>query len=213
MRHAFAPLAAAALLAGCGADRPTDAEQNLPAVGEHPEVMADPGPGQPATREGPVTPAEQNDVAEALRNGDTAAAGPQMQQQSEAEAAVAVVRQFAELLEQRRFAEARQLYAEGGAASGLSPEAFTDKLDDFRTIAAAVEYPERVEGAAGSLYADVQLTLSGELQGGEPYSRTGMVTVRRVNDVPGATPDQLQWRIVKVRLGVAPHSAAARSSL
>lgn len=212
MRAAFTSLAAAALLSACGADRPTEAEQNLSDVGEHPEVVADPAPGQPQFGEGPVTPPERNDVAEKIESG-TVPSGPGVQQMSEAEAAVAVVRQFGELLEQRRFTEARQLYAADGAASGLSPEAFAAKLDDFKTIDSAVAYPKRVEGAAGSLYADVQLTLSGVLQSGEPYSRTGTVTVRRVNDVPGATPDQLQWQIVNVRLGVAPQSAAARSSL
>lgn len=54
----------------------------------------------------------------------------------------------------------------------------------------------REEGAAGSLYCEVTVTLR---DGDNPQSplKQGTLTLRRANDVPGATPDQLRWRIVK----------------
>lgn len=64
----------------------------------------------------------------------------------------------------------------------------------YRTITVAVG-DGTVEGAAGSLYYEVPATLTGETVGGEPYRLTGTVILRRVNDVDGATPDQLAWHI------------------
>lgn len=48
-----------------------------------------------------------------------------------------------------------------------------------------------VEGGAGSLFCEVAAVL--KTKGNEP--RTGKITLRRVNDVPGATSDQLRWHI------------------
>lgn len=64
----------------------------------------------------------------------------------------------------------------------------------YRTITVAVG-DGTVEGAAGSLYYEVPATLTGETVGGEPYRLTGTVILRRVNDVDGATPEQLAWHI------------------
>lgn len=57
------------------------------------------------------------------------------------------------------------------------------------TIAAVQE-----EGAAGSLYCTVEGALSDAADPASP-PRTGTIELRRVNDVPGATPDQLRWTI------------------
>lgn len=53
----------------------------------------------------------------------------------------------------------------------------------------------REEGAAGSLFCEVTVTLR---DGDNPQTplKQGTLAFRRANDVPGATPDQLRWRIV-----------------
>ncbi len=53
----------------------------------------------------------------------------------------------------------------------------------------------REEGAAGSLYCEVTVTLR---DGDNPQTplKQGTLAFRRANDVPGAAPDQLRWRIV-----------------
>jgi hypothetical protein len=206
MRRLLPSIAAAVLIAGCDGQR-TEEEQALNERGEHPEVLAAPAPGDAELREGAVTPGERGSIYNAADNPDAAVADGTTAPTG-AQAAVGVVRRFGELLERRQFAEARRMYAEDGAASGLTDEQFAARFEDFETIDTAVEHPARIEGAAGSLYAQVQLTLTGELQSGEPYSRTGLVTLRRANEVPGASEEQLQWRILNVRLGVAPESAA-----
>lgn len=49
-----------------------------------------------------------------------------------------------------------------------------------------------IEGAAGSLYYEAPVVI--DFADGRP-SRRGTVVLRRVNDVPGASEEQLNWRI------------------
>ena len=49
-----------------------------------------------------------------------------------------------------------------------------------------------IEGAAGSLYYEAPIVV--DFADGRP-SRRGTIVLRRVNDVPGASEEQLNWRI------------------
>lgn len=49
-----------------------------------------------------------------------------------------------------------------------------------------------MEGAAGSLYYEAPVVI--DFSDGRP-SRRGTIVLRRVNDVPGASEEQLNWRI------------------
>jgi len=51
-----------------------------------------------------------------------------------------------------------------------------------------------VEGAAGSAYCTVSGKLTDAQDPAKPL-REGTLLLRRVNDVPGATPDQLRWTL------------------
>ena len=51
-----------------------------------------------------------------------------------------------------------------------------------------------VEGAAGSLYCTVSGTLTDARDPAKPPVE-GALELKRVNDVPGATPDQLRWTL------------------
>ena len=51
-----------------------------------------------------------------------------------------------------------------------------------------------LEGAAGSLYCTVEGTLTDAADSARPASE-GAIVLRRANDVPGATPDQLRWTV------------------
>jgi hypothetical protein len=58
-----------------------------------------------------------------------------------------------------------------------------------------VEWTEPfVEGAAGSLHCTVGGRLTDAQDPAKPL-REGTLLLRRVNDVPGATPDQLRWTL------------------
>ena len=101
---------------------------------------------------------------------------------------------WASALERKDFGAARAQFADGGARSGMSEGEYAASFADYLTTDVALP-PGRLEGAAGSLYYEVPVTISGVLKGGIPYTLQGPVVLRRVNDVPGATPEQLRWHI------------------
>jgi hypothetical protein len=80
------------------------------------------------------------------------------------------------------------------SAGAMSDADYAASFADYQTIDVTLP-PGRLEGAAGSLYYEVLVTISGLSKDGDPYTLQGPVVLRRVNDVPGATPEQLRWHI------------------
>jgi hypothetical protein len=106
-----------------------------------------------------------------------------------------LLRFYAEALHARDWSAASRAW---GVASGVTAG----------TLKAAYDRPERatlevgkgtVEGAAGSLFYEAPVVL--RFGPGAPPER-GTLTLRRVNDVPGATPEQLRWHIERATIGV-----------
>jgi hypothetical protein len=109
-----------------------------------------------------------------------------------------VVQTYYALIEGGKYAEARRLWSGSGEASGLSEAAFAASFKRFRAYHALVGAPGGMEGAAGSSYIEVPVQIVGRVPGGKDFSVVGPVRLRRVNDVPGATPEQLKWRIIAI---------------
>ena len=65
-----------------------------------------------------------------------------------------------------------------------------------------------VEGGAGSLYCEVAAVL--KTNGNQ--ARTGKIALRRVNDVPGATAEQLRWHITDSTFAETDNRPSADSS-
>ena len=76
----------------------------------------------------------------------------------------------------------------------MSAGAYAAQFAPYRKITIGVG-EGAVEGAAGSLYYEVPVTFTGERKTGAAVERKGTIVVRRVNDVEGATPEQLRWHI------------------
>jgi hypothetical protein len=185
-------IASSLLLLAGACNSPAPGPQNTGVVNaaavEQPAAPGAPGNETANHPEEPVTAGEQGNV--------------QAVKQSTPEQ---VVQRYASLLEQRRFKEAYGLW-EPNAAS-MSEMQFEKQFESYKTIDAAVGTVGRTEGAAGSLYSTVQLTLSGKRKDGAAYVMTGPVTLRRVNDVPGSTAEQRSWHVFKVELTASPKAA------
>ena len=121
-----------------------------------------------------------------------------------AEGAGQVAQLYGGLLEQRRFAEARALWGDGGKASGLTAAEFAQAYDNYAEIHSEVGRPGDLEGAAGSLYATVPFRLYGTLKRGGPFNLIGSLTFRRANDVDGSTAEQRRWHISDSALKPVP---------
>ena len=163
------------------APSPTTAPQVPPANSGAPEAISG-APGTPGGLPDDKTPLQEP-------NGPI--------DYKSAEAAGQVVQRYGGLLEQRKFADARRLWSNGGEASGLSEAQFVAAYDKYATIHSEVGRPAGMEGAAGSSYITVPFRLYGTLKSGGPFNLAGPLTLRRVNDVPGSTDAQRHWHIEK----------------
>ena len=64
--------------------------------------------------------------------------------------------------------------------------------------------PYDAEGGAGSIYAEIKVRVDAALNNGAHQHFTGSYTLRRVNDVDGATAAQRRWHIIGARLKAMP---------
>jgi hypothetical protein len=115
-----------------------------------------------------------------------------------AEGAGQVVQSFGALIEQKRFGEARKLWAESAPQSQMSDAEFAAQYKDYSEVHLQVGAPGDMEGAAGSIYIDIPVVLYGRLANGRQFSRSGTATLRRVNEVPGSTEEQRRWHIAGI---------------
>lgn len=116
------------------------------------------------------------------------------------EAAFAVLRGYFSAIADRRYTDAYRSWSDSGRATGMSEAQFAAGFAKFGEYRGTAGAPGRMEGAAGSSYIDIPVEITGRLKSGERFRQTGTMTLRRVNDVPGATPEQLQWHIYKADL-------------
>jgi hypothetical protein len=111
-----------------------------------------------------------------------------------AEAAAAVLRAYYDAIAAQRYEEAYRLWSNAGRASGQTFDQFRDGYAETARFEATVEPPGRVEGAAGSRFVDVPVTVRARTRRGESQCFTGSYTLRR-SEVDGAGEEQRRWRI------------------
>jgi hypothetical protein len=163
----------AAVAAGCGQG---DEQRAQPAPASN-AAGAAPRPAAPA----PAPAAAPQEAAPETPLSSTSAL-----------AAADVLKAYYRLIEAGRYEQAWRLRweSDGGDAAD-----FVAHFADYAEYHATVGNPSEVQGAAGSSYVEVPVQLYGQMKNGESFGSAGTVTLRRVNDVPGATAAQRRWRI------------------
>lgn len=136
-------------------------------------------PAPVAERVGNETPAPTGQIA--------ASAAPAEPSRSRDPAIVLAA--WARAIEARDWALVRQYWGNHGEESGANAGAFAARWSALTAPAVQIGMG-REEGAAGSLYYTAPITI---MDG--PRRIAGEVTLRRANDVPGATAEQLRWHI------------------
>jgi hypothetical protein len=182
LKHFAAALSAVSLLSFAAAACSERAEPDA-AQGEATTTPAPPIESTALPDDAIATPAAQSAPIAAADRGE--------------QGAKSVLSAWADALENRDFAAARALSGDGAT----SEAAYAAQFAEYRKI--VVSFGEgRIEGAAGSLYYEVPINFTGILANGTPIRRSGTIVLRRANDVPGATPEQLHWRIYRTTLQV-----------
>lgn len=103
---------------------------------------------------------------------------------------------FASAIETRDWKGVRAFWGDHGARSGMGEAAFAARWSNLMAPEVTIG-PGQQEGAAGSLYYTAPVTIID----GKRTIR-GNVVMRRVNDVDGATPEQLRWHIESTTLAI-----------
>jgi hypothetical protein len=82
----------------------------------------------------------------------------------------------------------------------MDADAFAASFAPYDSYRALTGAPGPIEGAAGSLFVTVPVQVNAQKRSREKVRLVGEVTLRRVNDVPGSTPEQRSWRIFRIDL-------------
>jgi len=163
-------------LAACGSEPAETADSSAAASAS--ETPADPTTAAPAPE--PTTP----ELTPEAERGETGARD--------------VLLDFARAIELERVDEAYAMLGEGDRQRWTRAE-FAGLFADLDQITVAVP-GGTMEGAAGSSYYTAPTTITATDAKGRPVRYEGEIVLRRVNDVPGATPEQLRWHIERVDL-------------
>lgn len=115
-------------------------------------------------------------------------------------AARAVVERYYDAIEHGRYRTAYLCWSDGGRASGKSYAAFVRGFARTAHSRVVAGRPLSGDGAAGSIFIDVPVTVVATQKNGSRQRFRGRYTLRRVNDVDGATPDQLRWHFASAHL-------------
>lgn len=107
-----------------------------------------------------------------------------------------ILRYYASAIEAKAWDDAASVWGEGSGMTGTALAKSYGPAPKTIRIGAGT-----AEGAAGSLYYEVPI-VQRDNQG--VIVRQGVITLRRVNDVPGATPAQLRWHIERSTLEQPP---------
>ena len=174
---AFALLA----LAGCHASTPTDAPRSraaqdpIASESTFTEPSPTPKPPKPAPSVTPIPaplPAPAPDAMQSRNPTEVLAA-------------------WGHAVEARDWAGVRGFWGEHGTVSGLSPQAFARRWSVLKQPRVTIDIGLGDAGA-GSLFYTAPVTVTDGTR-----RIAGQVSMRRVNDVDGASSEQLRWHIEK----------------
>jgi hypothetical protein len=191
-------LTSIALLSACHAPSgEEEASQASPTARQARPVSTAPVPAQaPAA---PVTAA----APEPVRIGESQQARPAAEEKT-AQGAVRRLQQYCDAVATRRYGDAYRLWSDDGRASGLTEQQFADSFAKYAAYDCHIGPPGRTDGAAGSIYVDIPVMVTGALTRGGGFRLEGPVTLRRVNDVDGSTAEQRRWHLASSGLKPRP---------
>ena len=111
-----------------------------------------------------------------------------------AEGAIAVVKNYYNALDRSQYQQAYSYWDNNGSASGQSFDAFKKGFAKTLSTQVEIKNPDRIEGAAGSRYIRIPVTITATTTDGKVQNFVGKYTLRRTV-VDGATPEQQRWHI------------------
>jgi len=116
-----------------------------------------------------------------------------------AQDAVAVLHDYYAAINRQDYQRAWSNWSDGGRSSGQTPQQFADGFANTAQVALQAGVPGPMEGAAGSRYIEIPVTIDATQRDGSVRRYTGTYTLRRAV-VDGATDAQRAWHIASASL-------------
>jgi hypothetical protein len=114
--------------------------------------------------------------------------------------AVQVIRDYYSAIAHRDYEQAYLAWEGEGAASQQSFEQFRQGFINTESTAVEVGEPGRVDGAAGSSYIEIPVSITATTTNGTQQQFRGSYVLRRVNDVTGSTLEQRRWHLYSAKI-------------
>lgn len=115
-------------------------------------------------------------------------------------AARAIVEDYYQMIDAKHFLAAYQLWSASGSASGKTYTRFRQGFAQTEHTRVVTGEPVNNDAAMGSVYVDVPVEVFATLKNGHHQRFRGYYTLRRVNDVDGASNAQLHWHLASSSL-------------
>lgn len=115
--------------------------------------------------------------------------------------AVAVVKAYYDAINAHDYRRAFALWGRSGPPQTF--DEFEKGFADTASVSVTTGEPSRVEGAAGSRYIDVPVTITATKKSGERQTFTGTYTLRRTV-VDGAPPSERRWHLNGANIHASP---------
>jgi hypothetical protein len=115
------------------------------------------------------------------------------------DSAVDVVRRYYSEINSRDFAAAYREWGDNGPPGNKTPEAFAAGFDSTTSVKLTIDSVGRIEGAAGSRYLTVGVTIKATDRANRESVFTGNYVIRK-SVVDGATDTQRRWHIYSATL-------------
>ncbi|ALM52929.1 hypothetical protein [Halomonas huangheensis] len=106
---------------------------------------------------------------------------------------------YFDLLTAGEFEQAYEMWGPDTPIHQSGSRRFEQSMLAYQAFHGEMTGEARTEGAAGTLYAEVPIRVSGARRG-EPFSNDGTMTLQRCNDVPGCSEEQRRWRLDSIDL-------------
>lgn len=133
--------------------------------------------------------------------------------ESDQQAAVQTIQNYYSAINRQDYRQAYLLWDREGAASQQSFEQFKQGFANTASTTVTVGEPGRVEGAAGSLYIEIPVTITAVTENGTQQQFRGSYVLRRVNSVPGSTLEEQQWHLYSAHITQVPYSSLGKGFL
>jgi hypothetical protein len=114
--------------------------------------------------------------------------------------AIQVIRDYYSAINRQDYSTAYSTWEGDGTSSQQSFEQFRQGFANTASTAVEVGQPGRLEGAAGSSYIEIPVMVSAVTRNGTHQRFQGSYVLRRVNNVPGSTPEQRTWHLQSANL-------------